>query len=617
MYGSINLACFVLSILKSPGFRPRWNHYHWSTALAGFLLCTILSFVISVLYAFISVFLVIGLFIYILSSREKKEWGDAIVGWRLEQATSALLALNSSQVSTPKLSKFSVRSRQALSKRLKQSAPKSFVKDLESGEKPYINGNNGWVNGNKHSEDLSHLKGNNWRPQILLLCKMNVSSLQVTQPHLLDLAAQLKKGRGLIIAVTMIHGDVTDDRCISFARRAKNELSQQLSDAGVKGFTDVCLGSGPDLLEPLRILIQSQGLGPLSPNTVMLNWPDKWREEELAEDAKPADDHIVNAPVNGSDSTSKDNTIKHKVMYVNLLKSSIGCGKAVFVVKGTEGFPGNNHRMSGTIDIWLLMHDGGIVLLLSYLLQRHRVWRSCTLRIFVIAPRKIVDTELTRNNLLAHLRNQRIEAEVKIVAVSIADAMDIDRNRTIRVTARTGPKSILDKNLFVSSRNLDISGLENEDDATEAKEKEEWVKEFCSRDPNFLVESRNYTPEDDNNLFGVDPDDIDLQLMGSTGKDSDLEKPFVLPKEQVFRNDEADSSNQNKHLHLETAKHINQKMREYSGDANLVVCNLPLSRSTLPTEFIDYTNLLTDGLERVILIRGSGNEKITEYDPNV
>lgn len=35
-------------------------------------------------------------------------------------------------------------------------------------------------------------------------------------------------------------------------------------------------------------------------------------------------------------------------------------------------------------DVWWLLHDGGILILVAYLLQRHVVWRRCPLRLFTV-----------------------------------------------------------------------------------------------------------------------------------------------------------------------------------------------------------------------------------------
>ena len=39
-------------------------------------------------------------------------------------------------------------------------------------------------------------------------------------------------------------------------------------------------------------------------------------------------------------------------------------------------------RQKGTVDVWWLFDDGGLTVLLPYLLSRHRSWSKCKLRIF-------------------------------------------------------------------------------------------------------------------------------------------------------------------------------------------------------------------------------------------
>jgi amino acid transporter len=46
-YGFVNVACFLLSVLGNPSWRPTWPYYHWSTALVGSLLCFTIMVVIS------------------------------------------------------------------------------------------------------------------------------------------------------------------------------------------------------------------------------------------------------------------------------------------------------------------------------------------------------------------------------------------------------------------------------------------------------------------------------------------------------------------------------------------------------------------------------------------
>lgn len=45
----------------------------------------------------------------------------------------------------------------------------------------------------------------------------------------------------------------------------------------------------------------------------------------------------------------------------------------VVVAKGITDFPKQNDRLRGYIDIWWIIHDGGILMLIAYLLQQHKV----------------------------------------------------------------------------------------------------------------------------------------------------------------------------------------------------------------------------------------------------
>ena len=58
---------------------------------------------------------------------------------------------------------------------------------------------------------------------------------------------------------------------------------------------------------------------------------------------------------------------------------------ALLVLKGTNWFPSNEDRMKGHIDIWWVVSDGGLLMLLPFLLRQHKVWRHCKLRIFTVA----------------------------------------------------------------------------------------------------------------------------------------------------------------------------------------------------------------------------------------
>lgn len=48
--------------------------------------------------------------------------------------------------------------------------------------------------------------------------------------------------------------------------------------------------------------------------------------------------------------------------------------QALLVAKNIDHFPGNQDRLKeGTIDVWWIVHDGGLLMLLPFLLGQHKV----------------------------------------------------------------------------------------------------------------------------------------------------------------------------------------------------------------------------------------------------
>lgn len=57
----------------------------------------------------------------------------------------------------------------------------------------------------------------------------------------------------------------------------------------------------------------------------------------------------------------------------------------LLVPKGLSTFPEADDQLTGNIDVWWIIHDGGLLILLPFLLKQHKVWRNCTLRVFAVA----------------------------------------------------------------------------------------------------------------------------------------------------------------------------------------------------------------------------------------
>ncbi|CAG2166881.1 unnamed protein product [Oppiella nova] len=90
----------------------------------------------------------------------------------------------------------------------------------------------------------------------------------------------------------------------------------------------------------------------------------------------------------------------------------------------------NEKQRRGTIDIWLLADDGGLTIMVPYLLSCKDIWRDCSLRILTLAANGEEITE-TKDNLSQLMSKLRIPfSDIKVLVFSEAD-LDINDSRTL------------------------------------------------------------------------------------------------------------------------------------------------------------------------------------------
>ena len=87
---------------------------------------------------------------------------------------------------------------------------------------------------------------------------------------------------------------------------------------------------------------------------------------------------------------------------------------AVIVPKNIDNFPDNKQIQDGTIDIWWIIHDGGLLFLIAFLLKRNKVWSKCRIRLFTVAQLEDNSVEM-KKELEQYMYQLRIEAEVDVV----------------------------------------------------------------------------------------------------------------------------------------------------------------------------------------------------------
>ena len=70
---------------------------------------------------------------------------------------------------------------------------------------------------------------------------------------------------------------------------------------------------------------------------------------------------------------------------------------AVIVPRNIDTFPDNKEIQEGTIDIWWIIHDGGLLFLIAFLLKRNKVWARCRIRLFTVAQLEDNSVEMKKD----------------------------------------------------------------------------------------------------------------------------------------------------------------------------------------------------------------------------
>ncbi|CAG0902473.1 unnamed protein product [Darwinula stevensoni] len=363
-YGLINFSAFHSSFTKYPGWRPAFKFYNQWCSLFGTGFCAVVMFLIQWDVALATFAVVIILYLYVSYRRPDANWGSST------QAAVSMNALRYVQVSNQ-------------------------VED--------------------------HVK--TYRPQVLVL-----AGHPSNRPSLMDFTYLLTKSSALLVSGNVVKGPIKYNERASLIQRGYAWLERH----HIKGFYDVVESDRFDV--GARAFFQLSGLGKLHPNMVLLGYKANWDEgdplaalqyfnvlhdafdncmavgilrlqggldfsdyvEEVADCSEKPEilSGCFDASLGESEawSTSTEDREQHK----KSAKKSRKSGKISYSVmyRGIGGFSLPRNILDGLthfrqpvkkgerIDVWWLYDDGGLTILIPYILTRRRQFSSASLRVF-------------------------------------------------------------------------------------------------------------------------------------------------------------------------------------------------------------------------------------------
>lgn len=209
----------------------------------------------------------------------------------------------------------------------------------------------------------------NWRPHLLVL-----SGAPVRRRHLVDFATAVTHNRALLTISSVVPDSVSPDRLRQMETSILGWLRRRSIDSLVR------LVASPDPFEGAVRLVETYGLGSLVPNTVLLGASE-------------------NASVRKS--------------YCGMISGFFRARRNVLVMRYDEhrGF-GRRRR----IDVWWggLKRNGGLMMVLAYLLRTSQEWRNAAVNVKVVAQGEIAGRQI-KENLVRMLQESRTGAEAEVL----------------------------------------------------------------------------------------------------------------------------------------------------------------------------------------------------------
>ncbi|XP_029437368.1 solute carrier family 12 member 3-like [Rhinatrema bivittatum] len=363
-YALVNFSCFHASITSSPGWRPSFRYYNKWVSLFGALVSVVIMFLLTWWAAIIAVGIIVFLLGYVTYKKPDVNWGSSV------QASSYHMAL-------------------------------AYSMNLTRVE--------------------DHVK--NFRPQCLVL-----SGPPNFRPALIDFFGTVTKNISL-----MICGNVVTDP----EKGLESEGHMKwLKKRKVRAFYTTIVAE--DLRSGARNLMQVAGLGRLRPNTLVLGYKKNWRQDtsdnlenyvgiihdafdmnfgvcllKMKEglDASQTMQAHVNPTFEGEEDDAAASEQEEEQEEDTPGKKHTGVEKPASTV-----FQSKQGRRS--IDVYWLSDDGGLTLLIPYLLTRRKRWSQCKVRLFISGHLDTVQEE--KKEMLALLKRFRLGFQEVLVLPDIA-----------------------------------------------------------------------------------------------------------------------------------------------------------------------------------------------------
>ena len=241
-------------------------------------------------------------------------------------------------------------------------------------------------------------------------------------------------------------------------------------------------------------------------------------------------------------------------------------------------------------------------MLIPFLLRQHKVWKHCNLRIFTVAQLEDNSLQMKRD-LHTFIYQLRIKAEVDVIEMPDSDISAYTYERTLRMEER---------NQMLSAMRL--SKRQKRGDIQHVLSSHHPGSVGMNPSHSGLRWQRSMSESSDDKTEGDEPQ-TPVIPQTPTISEATLSR-FTAATSSIM---EPPTSNLDAHAEnirrMNTSVKLNELIANKSQDARLVLLNLPAPPRHLKHEdnYMEFLDVLTEGLDRVLMVRGGGREVITIY----
>uniref|UniRef100_A0A8C4NNE7 Solute carrier family 12 member 2 n=1 Tax=Dicentrarchus labrax TaxID=13489 RepID=A0A8C4NNE7_DICLA len=318
-YALINFSVFHASLANSPGWRPSFKYYNMWVSLAGAILCCVVMFVINWWAALVTLLIVLALYIYVSYKKPDVNWGSSTQALIYNQALTHCLNLTG-------------------------------VED--------------------------HIK--NFRPQCLVL-----AGYPNSRPALLQLVHSFTKNVGLMLCLS----SVQVSRRPNFKELGQDRARCQrwLNKKRIKAFYTTVFSE--NLRHGTQFLLQAVGLGRLKPNTLVMGYKNNWMkfraELSVLYSSDAFDLQFGVAILRLQEGLDISHIPGQGTLHPSFFEYLSLCPLLTDqrLLESSQQF--KKKQGKGTIDVWWLFDDGGLTLLIPFLLTNRSKWGDCRIRVFI------------------------------------------------------------------------------------------------------------------------------------------------------------------------------------------------------------------------------------------